>query len=703
MKIGKRKKIWIAGSAIVAGCTAGVVGIWLYRNRADGPAMPELPEGMELSENVITASGLTSTGMSEESWELGFLEDGLYVEETYLNLGDEVEAGTPVFKVSEDSLENARQELDKAVTETSLNRREGEITYQTGLIEAAKERDLAAAEAAYAQSVYDNAVRDAQDALNDVQKQVDDASEKVEEYTASVEEDYYYTYYEVEELETIWKENAALLMELYESWDVDSLEGIFGGSGGKNGIGYVTNQVTQSSGSASGTSADVSSELPSDDSAPEEEGSGGAFFSLDGVINTEEEDGAGEPSSESREPSESTAAEESLGESPEAPESSPQESSSEEESSGEESSEEGNDTSSEEESFSEEERPEEAPENRPSFGGSFGGAAGGMVSGNDIPEGGMTAGAGDDEIKYNIWLALEEETQESEAAYEEALEAYENAKEQAQAGLAEAESELAVLNAQLEEQKIAYEQAVITARQEYDTAMANQESAQTVYETAVKQLEEDLAALQEEEETAAQNLELFEEVIGDGTFYTGASGTVVMNNVRQDSWLTEDTMVLAFSSQDSVSVAANISQEDIADISIGEEAWVSVSGYGAFTGKVTSFNPISSSESNSSVSYSVNVELEGNAEGLESNLTAYVYFGLTEEEKELLEQSANESNREQPDGGAAEPFGQNGELPEGIELPEDIEMPEGMEAPEADEIPGAAGGPENSGGEGGDR
>ena len=83
---------------------------------------------------MITASGLTSTGMSEESWELGFLEDGLYVEETYLNLGDEVEAGTPVFKVSEGSLENARQELDKAVTETSLNRREGEITYQTGLI-----------------------------------------------------------------------------------------------------------------------------------------------------------------------------------------------------------------------------------------------------------------------------------------------------------------------------------------------------------------------------------------------------------------------------------------------------------------------------------------------------------------------------------------------------------------------------------------
>ena len=80
MKIKKRKKIWIAGSALAAGCAAGAAGIWLYQNRESGPEMPRLPEGMELSENVITASGLTATGMSEESWELGFLEDGLYVD-----------------------------------------------------------------------------------------------------------------------------------------------------------------------------------------------------------------------------------------------------------------------------------------------------------------------------------------------------------------------------------------------------------------------------------------------------------------------------------------------------------------------------------------------------------------------------------------------------------------------------------------------
>ena len=380
MKGIKKKKIWIAGTAVVFVCIAGVTGIYLYWNRESEPSMPQLPEGMQLSENVITASGLTSAGMEEESWELGFLEDGLYVEETYLNLGDEVEAGTPVFKVSEDSLESARRELEKAVTETSLNRREGEITYQTGVIDAQKERDLAAAEAAYAQAVYDNAQKEAQDSLDDIQKQVDEAAKKVEEYTASIEEDYYYTYYKVGELEATWKENAALLMELYETWDVDSLEGVFGGSGGKNGIGYVTNQVTQSLGTSAGN-ASPGGEESSPDAAPAAgelpEGSG-EYFSSESIQTVTEQNVSEEDSSE--------------------------------------------EDSSEEESSSQEEPP--------SFGGDFPGggfSGGGMVSGNDIG-GGMSVNVGDDEIRYNIWLALEEETQESESAYETALESYEEAK-----------------------------------------------------------------------------------------------------------------------------------------------------------------------------------------------------------------------------------------------------------------------------------
>ena len=37
----------------------------------------------------------------DETWELDFLQTALYVEESYLSMGDKVEEGTAVFKVSD--------------------------------------------------------------------------------------------------------------------------------------------------------------------------------------------------------------------------------------------------------------------------------------------------------------------------------------------------------------------------------------------------------------------------------------------------------------------------------------------------------------------------------------------------------------------------------------------------------------------------
>ena len=50
MKGIKKKKIWIAGTAVVFVCIAGVTGIYLYWNRESEPSMPQLPEGMQLAD-----------------------------------------------------------------------------------------------------------------------------------------------------------------------------------------------------------------------------------------------------------------------------------------------------------------------------------------------------------------------------------------------------------------------------------------------------------------------------------------------------------------------------------------------------------------------------------------------------------------------------------------------------------------------------
>lgn len=521
----KRKKLALLGLFVAGILSASTVGFYVYQKNQVQQEMPAMPEGMEVSESVVTATGLTSAGMSQESYSLGFLEDGLYVEEICFNLGDEVETGTAVFKVSQESLESARSKLEKALTEAQLNSREGRITLESGLIDAEETKNLADAEASWAQTVYDNAVADAQAELDSVQKQVDEAQEKVEEYTASAESDYYAQYYQVEELRQTWKDYAAFLAQLYQEWDVAALEDVFGGSGGKNGVGYVTNQVSASGSNTSG------------------------------------------------------------------------------------------------------------------------------FSGNSIEAGGMgqMGTPGSDEIRYNIYLAMVEEADEAKELYDEAEENYETAKETAAAGLGKAKSELTVLQAKLAEQQISYQKAVLEAQNTYEQTIANQKNAQLVYETTVKSLEEDYQTLQDEEETAQNHLELFEEQIGDGTFYTTKSGTVVMTNVRAGSWLKEDSVVLAFNNPETISVAASVGQSDIASVSIGEDAVVMISGYGVFEATVTSFNPVSESSGGTSVTYTVNVELQGDCSDLESNLTAYVYFGLTEEEKTALTQA--NSGQMQPNSG----------------------------------------------------
>lgn len=734
----KKKKACVIAAAGVAICAAAGTGFYFFMQQEDVPESPVLPEGMSLSEDVVSATGLTSVGMLEETYELGFLEDGLYVEETYLNMGDAVEEGTAVFKVSEESLESARRELEKQVQETALNRRQGAITYETGLLDAQKEKDLAAVEAAYAQSVYDNAVSEAQEEVDALQKKVDDAQEKVDEYTASIEEDYYYTYYGVAEKEATWKENAAFLMELYEDWNVEWLQDMY--KGYENGTGYVTNQVTGSGGSSvsgQGGSSASSGSAQSGATGGMAEASGG-YFSMEttsGVYFTEEQvrsvseagtdgnDAGGSEGSESGEGAgaggdgtengstgtgsdgtesgsgSSTGGSEGAGEGGSGSAGTGSGGTESESGSGSEGAGEsgtgstgtggdntengetgsGNESGGSQDSETgDEDAGEDNDDTGNAGGGMMPGGSGGMASGAEgfggFGEfgGGMEGGAAeasDDSIRYNIYLSMEEETEESQQAYETALENYENARKTAEAGIEEAKSELAVLQAQLTEQQAAYEQAVITAKLTYDLAVSDNENAQMVYESSVKQLEEDYETLQEEEETAAENLALFEETIGDGIFYTSSAGTVMMTTVRASQWITEDTVVVAYSNPDTVTISASVAQEDIASVEIGEEAFVLVSGYGSYTGKVTSVNPVSASEG-SSVSYTVNVRLEGDVSALEANLTAYVYLGLTEEEQEMLSGSAGSGRRADAESGM--PGGEGGSV-SGNGAPQDSE------------------------------
>lgn len=499
------KKKWIVtGAVIIAGLAilAGTTVFFIRKNK--GQEVQEVPQMPEISGDIISATGLTSVGMNTETLKLDFLTTELYVEESYLSAGDEVDAGAKVFKILEDTLNEAKQELADKVTETDLAYRQGLIDYENNLLDAESTYKKASIEANYAQTVYDQAVADAKKTVDDLEKQVEEARELLEEYQKSEGEDYYRSYYQVDELYAAYYEHFNLLMSFYEKWDIETLNDLYGKSASSLSLSSITGASASSSASTGGSGA----------------------------------------------------------------------------------------------------------------GGSF--AAGNSSSGSGNSE------------KLSVYNLLDELVTEEGEAYQTALKNYEKAKAQAKAGLKEAESNLTDLEAQLVSAQTEYEASLISSKADYEVALAESENAELVYETTKQSLEETLEGLKEDKEEAEENQKSFLEALSDGYFYTEKAGTVVISPVAADSYLSGDTLVIAYSNPETVTITAQVDQADIAGIEIGEEAYVMISGYGNYEGNVTMLNPVTQADSRTSVTYQVTVTLSGDVSDLTSNLTAYVYFGDVE-------------------------------------------------------------------------
>lgn len=654
----KRKFLYIAGLILIVAAALGIGLFFWFRGSRGGEKrqMNGMPDMSQMGENVISASGLTSVGMSEETLEFDFLETALYVEESYLSTGDEVEAGTVVFEVSEETLTEARKELQDKVTETSLKYRQGLIDYEEDHADAQITYQTADINKKYAQAEYDSAISKAAAEVTELTEQVEEARELVEEYEKSINEDYYRTYYQVDELYQTYYEHFVLLMEKYEEWNIAELESSSRESGASVNDSMGSSSTSGSNSAKTGTvEATIKLAAGSSDT--------GAAMKLvtggNGVVNNRvlttgnSRQGAGwimmfanESGSENGSGSEGSGTGTTEG---------------------------GNSSS----------------QGKPS--GTFGGmmTQEGSSGDRDVmgeSGNGMQSAVSEASQKLSVYEMLDELVQQEAQEYQEALENYETARDMAAAGIDEARSNLEILESELTQAQTEYEKSLISCQADYDTTLAESENAQTVYDTTVEGLVETLDALLQDKEEAEENLALFEEVLGDGKFYTSKDGTIVINAVRKGSYLSGATLVIAYSNPETVNVTANVDQGDIAQLTVGEEAFVVISEYGSYEGTITEINPVTQAESRSSVTYQVTVTLTGDISALESNLTAYVYFGAElPEESQKPERGEMPDGMEQPEGGAV-PEGmempQSGDMPEGMEMPQRGEMSEGMEMPD---------------------
>ena len=558
----KKNKKWIIIALVLVltlggGSVAAVV--ILHKNNSQSEfSMSGNMAGLNFTEDMIAASGVTNVGITEETFDVENLTTVLEIEEVYAASGEEVTVGDKILKLTEDSVEEARKELERALEDAELAYRTGAIEYEQDLITAEYTRDSAILTGQQAKEVYDETVASLQSAVTRAEEELQDAEDDIAEYESYVNDGSYKSYFKVDEYQAIYDENLKALTDKMDEW------------------GISWSQVTGSGGGSTQLSVDVS----------------------------------------------------------------------------------GN---------------------------------------NAQPQSGGTSNAS---ILASLYSILEQNLKD----LEEAEDKYEDALTNAAFELQTLQLKLSSLQQAGTEAKEDYEIQLAQAKLTYETSQSGAERAESDYNTTVEKAKSDLAALKSTYEDAKENLELFESSVGDGYFYASEDGTILRIMVRAEQALTSDAVVFVYSNPKELTVTVSVDQSDITKLTVGDSAYVQSSAGSGYTGVITAIDPVSSSDSRTSVIYSVTVQInvEDEEDSLSANESVTVVFGMTEEEIEQLQQRQSMQGR--PDDvsdGDAMPQGgpgggeklENGEMPEGApgngEVPENGGMPEG--------VPGSGEVPENGG------
>ena len=536
----KKNKKWIIVALVLvltlSGGSVATVMI-LHKNSSRSEfTLPDNLAGLNFTEDMIVASGVTNVGITEETFDVENLTTELEIEEVYAVSGEEVTAGDKILKLTEDSVEEARKELERALEDAELAYRTGVIEYEQNLITAEYTRDSAILTGQQAKEVYDETVASLQSAVTRAEEELQDAEDEIAEYESYVNDGSYKSYFKVDEYQAIYDENLKALTDKMDEW------------------GISWSQVTGSGGGSTQLSVDVS----------------------------------------------------------------------------------GN---------------------------------------NAQPQSGGTSNAS---ILASLYSILEQNLKD----LEEAEDKYEDAVTNASFNLQTLQLKLPSLQQAVTEAKENYEIQLAQAKLTYETSLSGAERAESDYNTTVEKAESDLAALKSTYEDAKENLELFESSVGDGYFYASEDGTILRTMVRAEQALTSDAVVFVYSNPKELTVTVSVDQSDIAKLTVGDSAYVQSSAGSGYTGVITAIDPVSSSDSRTSVTYSVTVQVnvEDEEDSLSANESVTVVFGMTEEEIEQLQQSM-QGRPDDVSGGDAMPQGG----PEGGEKPENGEMPEG--APGNREVP----------------
>ena len=269
--------------------------------------------------------------------------------------------------------------------------------------------------------------------------------------------------------------------------------------------------------------------------------------------------------------------------------------------------------------------------------------------------------------------SLQEKLTEAQEDYQDALETYEAAKEgyegagtdntvnfmtiqngylsarskyqqaksaltQAEDALSENESAITDLQNQLAAAQAKQKIDKLDTEETYQEAVITGQNAQTTYNATVEDLKETLQEAEETKEKREEQLQAFEDFVGsDGIIYATEDGVITEVSYEAGDRLTTTGALSSYATSDDMRISVDVTQEDIVDLKVGDAVDITFTTYpeDSYTGSILSINTTATSDYSNTVSYTVEISVEGELEQLYGGMTADVIF-VTEEKEDVL-------------------------------------------------------------------
>lgn len=236
-----------------------------------------------------------------------------------------------------------------------------------------------------------------------------------------------------------------------------------------------------------------------------------------------------------------------------------------------------------------------------------------------------------------------EEKEKAQSEYDSAYSTYEKAATDASAKKETLENSIASLERAYTSAVNAAKTGKVGNQNIYDTTVLEGEYADVVYDSAVESCQSALDEAKDALETLKEEQAVFL-ALENGVITADETGKIAAVMYESGDVLEESTPLISYSDTDSITVAVEVSQENIAKVNVGDSVEVYLTGMRRESqeGTVTKVaSEATSGRSMSNVTYTVEIGIDNSEGSIEENQSAYAVFCYGEiEDADYIETDA---------------------------------------------------------------